>query len=218
MDVQGKTIEIITGLYEQGTPEARQIVDGIWGKEQAQERFDLYFHWYNLLHELGHGIMAFNCPQRPHPVEEEQLVNDFAVGYWLHYGEAEKLEALGAVVSYALAHLTLPDGAGTSPTDYARAKWGTAALFTFNNYGWFQFSCVKESLQRGETLASVLPRMGIERPQVQPRRTLAYSLSNETILPIVRDAACMLRAWGAVLPEVTVALDPDPNRHLCNLI
>jgi len=87
MDTEKKTVEIITGRYGKGTSEQNEVVDLILGKINTRERFETYFHWYNILHELGHSIMYFNTDVRPHPVNEEQMVNDFAIAYWLYYGE-----------------------------------------------------------------------------------------------------------------------------------
>lgn len=55
--------------------------------DNAEYNYELYFHWYNLIHELGHIIIMFNSVSHPHPAAEEQLVNNFAVACWQHYGE-----------------------------------------------------------------------------------------------------------------------------------
>jgi hypothetical protein len=216
MDSMGEYIQIITGRYGKGTAADNEVVDGILGKEYTRERFELYFHWYNLIHELGHGIIAFNSPSRLHPVQEEQLVNDFAVSYWSYYGENEKLDELSATVSYALAHLRRPTDQSVTHLEYAYDTWGKEELFNFNNYGWFQFSCVEASVRDKKPLEAVLPQMGIQRVVSQPQKTLAYSLKDDgTTARIVREAADTLRKWGAIVPNVSVALDNDPNRHMC---
>ncbi|MEA4822625.1 MAG: hypothetical protein VB111_00725 [Clostridiaceae bacterium] len=214
-----KVIEIITGRYGKGTPDDNKIVDLLFGGEDAKERFELYFHWYNLIHELGHGLMWFNSDARPHPVNEEQLVNDFAVAYWSHYGEKGKLDELGTIVTYALEHLKCPVGIGTTHVEYAFEKWGTKELYNFNNYGWFQFSCVKSSLFECKTLESILPQMGVENIRLQPKKELSYLLTEEdSTLRIIEDAVCVLREWGAILSDAIITFDNDPNRHMCNII
>lgn len=94
MDTEKKVVEIITGRYGMGTSEQNEVVDTILGEIHARERFEIYFHWYNILHELGHSIMCFNTGKRPHIINEEQIVNDFAVAYWMYYGEDEKMNSL----------------------------------------------------------------------------------------------------------------------------
>lgn len=213
-----KSIEIITGRYGLGTEEQNSAVDSILGGSSAKENFELYFHWYNLIHELGHGIMCFNGAIRPHPVEEERLVNDFAVAFWLYYGEERKVEALKGIVSHALAHVTRPIASGISHIDYAATNWGKREFWSFNNYGWFQFSCVADSLASAKSLSPVLELMGVLDARVQPRQTFAYSLDDDNApRDIVMNAAAVLRRWGAVIPAVRLTFINDPNRHMCNI-
>ena len=69
------------------------------GTENTEERFRLYFQYYNVLHELGHGLIHYNNGVDIPIAEEEQLVNDFAVAYWNYYGEPEKMEELYNIVA-----------------------------------------------------------------------------------------------------------------------
>lgn len=219
MDMKNKAIEIITGRYGVGTPEQNQVVDSILGGIYARERFEIYFHWYNILHELGHSIIYFYTDERPHPVNEEQLVNDFAVAYWLTYGENEKLKFLDEIITYALAHLKCPAPSGVTHITYAYEKWGTDELFNFNNYGWFQFNCVKESLLKRRDLPTVLIQMGLKNIQIQPRETYTYPLINENMArQVIKDAVSTMQKWGVELPEAYITFDNDPNRHMCNII
>lgn len=219
MDTEKKAVEIITGRYGMGTSEQNEVVDSILGGIHAGERFETYFHWYNILHELGHSIMCFNTDVRPHPVKEEQIVNDFAVAYWLYYGENEKISSLNEIISYALAHLKCPAPTGVTHIEYAHEKWGTEDIFSFNNYGWFQFSCVKDSLRDRKDLALVLTQMGIKNIQVQPQKTFTYSVIDEnTARKVIDDAVPALRKWGVKLPDAYIVFDNDPNRHMCNII
>jgi len=213
-----KAIEIITGRYGKGTVDDNRIVDSIFG-ENAKEWFEIYFHWYNVIHELGHGIMIFNCKTRPHPVAEEQLVNDFAVAFWQHYGEEEKILKLKSILTYALSHLRCPVKSDISHVEYALDNWGTEELNNFNNYGWFQFSCVSISLCERKTIEQVLNLMGVKNITAKPRKTLIYPVINEeTVIEIISNAADILREWGARLPDVSCRLDNDPNKHMCNII
>ncbi len=213
-----KNILIITGRYGKGAPSDNEIVDNIFGKEYARERFELYFHWYNLIHELGHGIIEYNSASRLHPVKEEQLVNDFAVAYWTYYGEKEKLDELDTIVSYALKHVKRPAD-NLTHIEYAYNNWGKEELMNFNNYGWFQFSCVKNSLSEKKPMESVLPQMGVQCVITNEQQLLPYTLRGEKISEkIVGDAVRIINKWGAALPDVSVAFDDDPNRHMCTHI
>ena len=73
--------KIISGRYETGTREQQQAFAQLFGNENIQSRFDLYFHWYSVIHELGHCLVDF-CEISMDPVQEELYVNSFAVAYW----------------------------------------------------------------------------------------------------------------------------------------
>lgn len=219
METGKKAINIITGRYGMGTSELNHIVDAIFGRIHARERFETYFHWYNLLHELGHGIMCFNADVRPHPISEEQIVNDFAVAYWLIYGENTKINFLDKIISNALENITCPAPSGVSHIEYAYEKWNTEDFHNFNNYGWFQFSCVKDSLRKRKNLEIVLTQMGVKNIKVQPKKTFIYPVIYENVVrEIIDDAVSVLRKWGVKLPDTYVTFDSDPNKHMCNVI
>jgi len=210
-----EAVLITTGRYGQGTPEQNRTVDYILGAENAEERFALYFQWYNILHEIGHGIIYHNSDSRPHPVDEEQLVNDFAVAFWSFYGEEDKFRDLEYMVAYALENFERPVDENVTHMEYARNNWGKRDLFTFNNYGWFQFNCVNSSLQEIRPLESVLSEMGVKNINIQPQGTLVYPVIGEnTAAEIIYDAVSLLRRWGAVIPDVYHTWDNDPNRHM----
>jgi len=213
---EGVGIEIITGVYGQGTAEQNETVNRILGTNAAA-RFEVYFHWYNLLHELGHGVMWFYAKDRPHPVDEEMLVNQFAAAYWLHYGEAKKLAVLRETVDYAMTQFTRPAAEGVNVAEYARDKWGQDELYNFNNYGWFQMSCVADVLRHPITLPEALDKMGVANAAAQPRKELRYALCAENAVCILQEAVQILSAWGVALPPVRVTFDDDPNRHMCNI-
>lgn len=118
---QSCNCKIITGQYSTAGDIGQQMIQALFGKD-AQYRYELYFHWYNLIHELGHAIMMFNNPARPHPAEEEQLVNDFAVAYWRQYGETAKLRQLEELVTQTLTKFpALTDG---DYLEFTKAHWG----------------------------------------------------------------------------------------------
>ncbi|MCL1917745.1 MAG: hypothetical protein FWG14_05450 [Peptococcaceae bacterium] len=214
----GTVIQITTGLYGKGTIEQNKEVDSIFGEEYAEERFELNFHWFNIVHELGHGIIAFNGGSRLDSVDQEQLVNDFAVAFWTYYGEEEKLKELEALTAYALENVKRPVDENTTHIEYAREKWKTPGgfeeLFTFNNYGWFQFSCVSDSLRERRSLESVLTQMGVKDIAVQPQKTLVYpTVGKDTVPQIIGDAVSLLHEWGAELPDVYVTFSDEPHMH-----
>jgi len=214
-------IVFTTGRFGYGTPEQNELVASILGNEYTAERFAIYFHWYNTIHELGHAIMVFNSEERPHVVEEEQLVNAFAVAFWRHFGEEEKLNQLEFIVGYALENFISPADEGVSHLDYAREMFDTGRFeefFNFNDYGWFQFNLVREALLDTRSLEEILAEMGVD-VQAMPQRTLTYeTLNEEAVLQIIADAISILREMGALTPDAFIAFDNDPNMHMMSII
>lgn len=51
------TYKIITGQYELGTEDQQAGYKMLLGEDNIQYKFDLYFHWYNIVHELGHCVV-----------------------------------------------------------------------------------------------------------------------------------------------------------------
>ena len=89
-----RVYSVTTGLYNQGTEQDKIDVDTAMGPQDTEDRFNIYFKWYNVLHELGHGLLYYNNGVKIDIVDEEQLVNDFALAYWKFYGEEDKITEL----------------------------------------------------------------------------------------------------------------------------
>ena len=83
-----KEYQVTTAKYSTswGKEDNENVVMAM-GKENTEERFRLYFQYYNVIHELGHGLITYNNGTALPIAEEEQLVNDFAVAYWKYCGE-----------------------------------------------------------------------------------------------------------------------------------
>ena len=204
--------KIITGRYPKMDEESQEFLEYLFGAN-AEYRYELYFHWYNLIHELGHAIMACNNPERPHPAEEEQLVNDFAVAYWRQYGESAKLRQLEELVTQTLTKVpALTDG---EYLEFTKVHWGEDVFKTFEGYGWFQFSSVQKSLSRKRTLEEALGRLCPGMLVHQDKRILSYEICEELAESVVSDAIGILRKWGVHLPErIPVVLTDDVNCHM----
>ncbi len=142
--------------------------------DNAEYNYELYFHWYNLIHELGHIIIMFNSVSHPHPAEEEQLVNNFAVAYWQHYGEQEKINELKSIVHNTINKFIVPTHENINYMHYAKEKWGHEELNNFNNYGWFQFSSVKNAISSNQSLEDALSDMSSLRIQSQKKETFLF--------------------------------------------
>lgn len=208
-------VEITTGQYITAPLEQKLMIKNLLG-EDVEYNFEIYFHWYNMIHELGHAVFEFNCSNRPHPVDEEQFVNNFAIAYWRHYGEIEKLETLYSLVHESLSKFIVPTHNNKNHLVYAKEQWGEEEFCSFNNYGWFQFSCVENSISQQISLEQALSDMGLTNVQWQKGVLLKYEVDKMMPYKVIEDAKKILCSWGIILPqEISVVLSDDPNCHMC---
>ena len=208
-------IRIITGHYQKSSLEQKQMLQKLFG-ELAEYNYEIYFHWYNVIHELGHAIMMFNSPSRPHPVDEEQMVNNFAYAYWQHYGEPKKLKELCSIVDETIQKFSIPAQNNESYIEYAKDKWGKEELFTFNNYGWFQFSSVRAAIAKASTLEQALSQMCSVKVVPVKTETMNYEICDQMAAQIIADAVRNLKDWGVLLPEdIKIVFCDDVNCHMC---
>ena len=205
---------IKTARYGKGSEVDNNNVKIALGNENTEEKFNLYFQWYNVIHELGHGILMYNSDVKLSNVDEEQLVNDFAVAYWLYYGEEDKINELSNIVEYAVNNIKSDAEQGVTYKEFAEKNWNKPSFNTFNNYGWFQYSCVKESLNKRKPLDIVLKEMGIENINLPTPELLDYPIINEEVsTQIVSDAVNNFHKWGLKFPNTYQSFSDDPNAN-----
>jgi len=211
-NAQKDAYSVTTARYGNFTRENEENVLTAMGEEATEENFRLYFQWYNVVHELGHGILLYNSKLSISRADEEQLVNDFAVAYWMTYGEEEKVEKLRNIAAYAAEHVESSAG-GENYLDYGRNHWDDEDFLTFNNYGWFQFSSVKNSFSNPKSLDEVLKEMklkGYTLPD-SPEKLVYPELSEDISTEIINDAVKNINGWGLKFPEATHHFSDDPN-------
>ena len=209
--------EILTGSYKLAPKAQQEMIQKLFGSD-AEYKYEIYFHWYNIIHELGHVIMNFNCVDRPHPAEEEQLVNNFACAYWKFYGELEKLEDVNEIVRDTLSQFTVPDQKNVGYMEYAKENWGTDNFFTFNNYGWFQYNSVLTAIAGMQNLEQVLDIMCDGKILPQRSDLFKYKVCDEMPMQIVEEAVKNLKEWGLCLPKkIEVVFCDDVNLHKCQV-
>lgn len=209
---------ITTALYNQSTIEDQKNVENAMGIENTEERFKIYFQWYNVIHELGHGLLYYNKGVDLDIVNEEQLVNDFAVAYWKYYGEQEKLFELKDIVNYAVKHVGTNYEKGIDYLEFGKnnsdGKSFYNSFFNFNDYGWFQFSSVKNSFETNKTLEEVLKEMGFNDFKLSEGKELIYKeINNNVSTQIINDAVINFNEWGLKFPNVTHHYDKNPNNN-----
>lgn len=205
---------VTTARYGQGSEEDNKNVVTALGEEDTEEKFEIYFQWYNVLHELGHGVLIYNSNIDLTAAEEEQLVNDFAVAYWLAYGEDTKVKELRKIAEYASENINTDIPKESNYIKYADENWNKFSFKTFNNYGWFQFNSVKESFENRKSLGMVLKEMGIENYKLPAPKVLTYpEITEDVSSKIINDAIRNFREWGLEFPDAAHFFSNNPNTN-----
>lgn len=194
---------IVTQKYNSGTEEQNNSVLVTFGNDNTEERFKLYFWWYNVIHEVGHGVVYYNGNKKLSGPEEEQLVNDFAYAYWSYYGEQEKLDRVEEIINYAYDHIQNEEGRSMDYMEYARKNWNKNSFYTFDKYGYFQFSSVKETYKNKKDLKTVLQEMGVKKFDLSKTKKLHYkdTIDKEECNDILYNAIDNVREWGLEFPN-----------------
>ena len=218
-------LQVVTARYG-ATEEYKEFIDNVFG-DNAEEKFRNYFQWYNVVHELTHGMIIYNNNQTvlEHTFEynnngyiEEMKVNDFAVAFWKTYGEQEKIDLLKETVDYILSNMTDPTDGKLTTEEYGKLIWGDNDL-SFEKYGWFQFNSVRESLDKDLTLLEAYNNLGLNKKVSFDDIKLNYLTINEDICNIiVKDTADKFIKWGLNYPRVLHMYDDDPNTNYSNPI
>ena len=197
----------------------RQNVTAAMGEEKTEERFRLYFQYYNVIHEMGHGLMRYNKGVDVSAADEEQLVNDFAVAYWNYYGEPEKMEELYDIVTYAVENIGYNYKNGVDYMEFAKKHSDYSRFhndfFNFNDYGWFQFSSVKHSIEQNKTLEDVLKEMGFQNFRLTQKKVLKHTVTDEgESTAIINEAVVNFNEWGLYFPESHQSFSNNPNENV----
>lgn len=206
-----KVALIVTQKYNQGTEDENNNVKIAFGEENTEEKFKLYFWWYNVLHEVGHGLIYYNGNNNMSGPEKEQLVNDFAYAYWSYYGEQDKLDELEPIINYAVEHIKNDENSNMNYMEYARENWNKESFGTFNNYGYFQFNSVSETFKNKKTLEEVLKEMGITNANLSNTKQLNYEyIDKDTCNKILYDAIDNVHEWGLEFPDTYHKYNTNP--------
>lgn len=211
--------KITTGCLERGTDEQKGPFVMMLG-ENAQHKFDLYFHWYNIVHEYGHCLLDFHKHDSC-GVLQEMLVNQFAVSYWKARGFQDSLNELRAMLEATLANFPCPVPAGEDFIGWYEKIWNTELLMSVPVYGYLQFKSVLMALDEMPDLAGWLKKAGIkgfslpENSAFQKKPAAAYPIEAASAPKVLADLMAFLETAGVVHPEVCVELADDPSQHFC---
>ena len=209
---------IYSGQFEKGTQEQQAVFRQLLGSQNVQYKFDLYFHWYNIIHEYGHCL----CEHYNSDIiglKQEFLVNRFAVSIWQYAGYEQELNDLQKMINETLQRMKDPVPDHMSFTEYYEQIWGTEELMQVPIYGYFQFKSVQMALENKEDLETVLTEIGIRKGiGNQSRINKKYQISADTAKEVLHDIRYLLDGLGIEQPPVDVELVDDPSIQCANCI
>ena len=187
---------IISGQYELGTEEQQAGYRQLFGEEDIQYKFDLYFHWYNIVHELGHCLLEDWGIEMP-DVQEERM------------GE---LRRLLETVTDALPPI-VPADMGFE--EYFEKIWGTDQLNNAVTYGYFQLNSVQKAMEKCADLSAVLEKSGIEADLTASVEAYRGEVSAAHAQDVLECAVANLKRLNLSVPQIRVELVENPLIQCC---
>lgn len=200
---------ISSGRYECGTDEQKEGYRQLLGKENIQRKYDLYFHWYNIVHELGHCLVEVSGHEFS-PVQEEMYVNRFAVSYWRFIGADEYLQELKDILEGVLRSLPVPVPREEAFVQYYGRIWGTELLNNVMVYGYFQLRSVYEALNTRENLSVVLHDLNIQIDENVSLPKYEEEINAVNAQKVLDTALENMKKLGITLPGVRLELVDNP--------
>ena len=205
--------QIISGRYETGTQDQQQSYMQLFGEEDIQFPFDLYFHWYNLVHELGHCLLSSRKISMD-PVQEELYVNRFAVAYWKIADQGGNLLRLKEMIAQILNQIPSPVPPDVDFIAHFQSIWGSEAMQTVAMYGYFQLACVAEAMKAGNGLGEVLHEIGISAVQPDSMQKYRGEVSAERAYDVIDLCLKNLSAAGVALDDCQIELKLVDNPEI----
>lgn len=200
--------KIVSGRYETGKEEEQMGYRQLFGEDNIQYKFDLYFHWYNLVHEMGHCLVEKYGKQLS-KVQEEMFVNALAVSYYRYIGDSERLSELQGYLQAVIDMVPSPVPEGQTFTSFFESIWGTEALNNVMLYGFFQLNSVLEAMRKDMSFEEVAKDLGVTlRPEKPVKCSAAVTSSNATLF--LESAVENMKSFGFEVPEITLELADNP--------
>ncbi len=200
--------KIISGRYETGTEEEQTGYRQLFGEDNIQYKFDLYFHWYNLVHEMGHCLVEKYGKQMS-KVQEEMFVNELAVSYYRYIGESERLRELEGYLQAVIDMVPSPVPEGQTFTSFFESIWGTEALNNVMMYGFFQLNSVLEAMHKEKKFEDITKELGVTLQASKPVKCTA-SITSSNAAAFLEAASENMRSFGFDVPEITLELNDNP--------
>ena len=206
--------KIVSGRYETGTQVQQMGYNQLFGNERIQEKFDLYFHWFNIVHEIGHIIVDIQKIDMD-KVDEELFVNCFAVSYWRSVDECNNLEKVQCIIEDILKHMPSPIPHGATFNDFFKSIWGTEQMNSVMMYGYFQISCVSEAFKSNKSLSELLSEVGYENVDMSVIKPYNEGVNSENTNKVLNQCIKNLNSIGVKVNDVKIELVDNPEIQCC---
>lgn len=200
--------KIISGKFESGNEEQQAGYKMLLGEEDILRKFDLYFHWYNIIHEVGHCLVE-KYGLELSQVKEEMFVNEFAVGYYRYIGEDEKLNELNLILNEVIQKIPSPIPDGESFISFYERIWNTEELMNVMVYGFFQFNSVLEAMKNNGDFTDVARELGLLIKEA-PVQKCDKEINSENAEGFLNVALENLGLFGIEVPEIKLELCDNP--------
>lgn len=210
--------EIISGKYETGTMEEQMGFAQLFGEESVQKKFDLYFHWYNIIHEIGHVLVDINNVDMD-GVNEELFANSFAVAYWKKVDKKNNLNRVKEMIHHIIKDIPSPLTKESNFKEFFKKIWGTEIMNSVMMYGYFQLCCVLEAFNLDKNLSEVLQEVGYKEVSLSKMKPYSYDVNSENTEKVLENCLDNLKACGVTnLSKITLKLVDNPEMQCCNVV
>lgn len=208
-EIEGSVI--ITGVIEAASDTEKALMQPMFGVgDTLSSSFKLYFHWFNIVHELSHIITAKNGIPNNDLLTTEWMVNKIATAFWRTFGDDDVYQRLVEVVKKARQSIPNPVPGNTNFEEFY-ANYSDMEDDTMLLYAYFQFTLVDRALSLTNDIYSVLEEYGLKT------REIACDLTqydhNSGAQEVVDAAISAFRDMGIEVPDVTVIFCSNPNVH-----
>lgn len=205
---------IVSGKYETGTKEQQLGFNQLFGENNIQAKFDIYFHWYNIIHELGHCLIDFKGIQM-NPIEEEVFVNCFAVQYWKNVDNNSTLQEVKQLNKKILSNLSSLIPIEEDFYTFFNNIWGTEEMTSTMMYGYFQMLCVQQAFRSTKSLIELLEQIGYSKVNIALMELYQAEINANNCENILRTCLDNLKKMGCEVPNIKLELVDNPEIQCC---
>lgn len=205
---------IVSGKYETGTAEQQLAFSQLFGENNIQTKFDLYFHWYNIIHELGHSLVNFKAKQM-NPVDEEIFVNCFAVQYWRKVDNQRDLQEVEKLNKRILSKMPSLILEGVDFHTFFNNIWRSEQMCSAMMYGYFQMLCVKQAFNSTSSLNELLEQIGYQEVDITLVSPYQAEINAKNAENVLRTCLANLKVMGCKVPIITLELVDNPEIQCC---